>query len=75
MNLGTGDIFGLLPALGALDLDPMHLYSEVALIAYHFHWSRAECMAMSRRERHRWIKEIETINKEIANSMKPKGKG
>ena len=66
-------VFGLLPVVSSLDLVTTSLYSEVAVIAYHFHWSRAECMAMSRSERHRWIKEIEKINKAIAQSMKPKG--
>ena len=66
-------VFGLLPAVSSLNLSTADLYSEVAIIAYHFHWSRAECMAMSRKERHRWIGEIEKINKAIAHSMKPKG--
>ena len=61
--------------MGALDLEPVHLYPEVALIAYHFHWSRSECMSMSRKERRQWINEIGKINREIADSMKPKGKG
>jgi Family of unknown function (DUF6760) len=42
----------------------------VAVIAYHFHWSRAECMDLSRRERGAWIEEIKRINKDIARSVK-----
>lgn len=73
VNLRLRDIFGMLPAISALNLDITNLYPEVAVIAYHFHWSREECMAMSRKERHRWISEIEKINKAIAKSMKIKG--
>ena len=72
MNLGIKDLLGLLPVISALHLDINTLYPEVAIIAYHFHWSREECMAMSNRERRRWIDEIGKINKEIANSMKSK---
>jgi hypothetical protein len=43
---------------------------EVAAIAYHFHWSREECMDLSRRERAAWLEEIKRINKEIARSVK-----
>lgn len=43
---------------------------EVAVIAYHFHWSRKECMDLSRRERAAWLEEIKRINKEIARSAK-----
>ncbi|MDI6795092.1 MAG: hypothetical protein QME81_19870 [bacterium] len=50
-----------------------HFGDSVAVIAYHFHWSREECLAMSRKERHRWIDEIEKINKVIARSMKGQG--
>jgi len=72
VNLGIKDLLGLLPVISALHIDTTRLYPEVAIIAYHFHWSRQECMAMSNRERRRWIDEIGRINKEIANSMKPK---
>ena len=34
---------------------------EVAAIAWHFHWSRSECMGLSRRERSEWIGEIRHI--------------
>ena len=61
---------GLVLALSALDLRVGDTYREVAAIAYHFHWSRDECMAMSGRERRMWLGEIGRINKEIAKSMK-----
>jgi len=61
---------GLLPALPSFDwsLDPVR--REVSVIAYHFHWSREECMDLSRRERAAWLEEIKRINKEIARSVK-----
>lgn len=68
--MSLGDVFGMLPAVSALNVGVADLYPEVAVIAYHFHWSRDECMAMSRKERHRWLKEIERINKAIAKGMK-----
>jgi hypothetical protein len=61
---------GLLPTLPCFNwnLDPVR--REVAVIAYHFHWARKECMDLSRRERAEWIEEINRINKEIAKSVK-----
>lgn len=73
MNLMIKDVFGMLPAISSLHLGTTNLYPEVAVIAFHFHWSREECMSMSRKERHKWIAEIEKINNAIARSMKPKG--
>jgi Family of unknown function (DUF6760) len=72
VSLGPGTVFGLLPAVSALELGTAGLYLEVAVIAYHFHWSRRECMDMSRRERRRWLEEIERINKAIAKGMRGK---
>ena len=60
--------------LGGVDLRPGGLYREVTLIAWHLHWSRGECMAMSRRERRVWLDEIERVNREISKAMKPKRK-
>ena len=60
----------MLPVVATLNLSTCNLYPEVAVIAFHFHWSRAECMAMSAKERRRWIDEIATINKAIAKSMR-----
>jgi hypothetical protein len=61
---------GLLPALPSFDWSLDLVRREVAAIAYHFHWSRKECMHLSRRERSAWLEEIKRINKEIARSMK-----
>jgi hypothetical protein len=61
---------GLLPALPSFDWSLEPVRREVATIAYHFHWSRKECMDLSRRERAGWLEEIKRINKEIARSMK-----
>lgn len=38
---------------------------EVAYIAYHFHWSRAEIMDMAHSERRVWVKEVSKINQDI----------
>ena len=45
----TGGILGY-------PLDQLH--EEVALIAFHFHWSYEEIMYMEHQERHEWVKEI-----------------
>lgn len=55
---------GFLGLLEAMDWRMEPVFREVAAIAWHFHWSRAECMAMSRREREAWIGEIRRILKE-----------
>ncbi|MFA5267467.1 MAG: DUF6760 family protein [Methanoregula sp.] len=44
------------------------LYEEVAFIAYHFHWSHDEIMAMDHRERTRWVDEISRINRQISGN-------
>lgn len=38
------------------------LYEEVAYIAYHFHWTRAEILDLDHNERRRWVREIARIN-------------
>ena len=38
------------------------LYKEMAFIAYHFHWTCAELMALEHAERRRWCREISAIN-------------
>ena len=38
---------------------------EVAYIAYHFHWQKAEVLDMTHKERHQWITEISNINTRI----------
>ncbi|NTU41454.1 MAG: hypothetical protein HGA78_00060 [Nitrospirales bacterium] len=42
------------------------LYEEVAFIAYHFHWSHDEIMAMEHRERQKWVEEISKINRRLS---------
>jgi hypothetical protein len=41
------------------------LYEEMAFIAYHFHWTNAELMALEHAERRRWCHEISTINRQL----------
>jgi hypothetical protein len=41
------------------------LYEEMAFIAYHFHWTNAELMALEHAERRRWCREISTINRHL----------
>lgn len=40
---------------------------EAAFIAYHFHWSHDEIMAMEHKDRRNWCKEISRINKELGD--------
>jgi len=42
------------------------IYEEVAFIAYHFHWSWDEIMNMEHRERHKWVEEISSINRQVS---------
>jgi hypothetical protein len=46
------------------------LSSEVAYIAYHFHWGMDDIMEMEHSERHMWIREISEINKRINEASK-----
>jgi hypothetical protein len=41
------------------------LYEEMAFIAFHFHWSHAELMALEHLERRRWCREISAINRRL----------
>ncbi|WP_413039009.1 DUF6760 family protein [Roseofilum sp. SID1] len=34
------------------------LYREVAFIAFHFHWSRAEILTLEHQERQQWVEQI-----------------
>jgi hypothetical protein len=43
---------------------------EVAYIAYHFHWPKAEIMELAHLERRRWAKEISNINQEINDTAR-----
>ncbi|HVT11711.1 MAG TPA: DUF6760 family protein [Fimbriimonadaceae bacterium] len=42
------------------------LYEEVAYIAYHFHWSLDEILALEHRERHKWVAQISKINRRLS---------
>jgi hypothetical protein len=42
-----------------------NIFKEVAFLAYHFHWSHDDLLAMSHKERHRWVKEVSEINEKI----------
>ena len=55
---------------GSFDFSLEPVRREVALIAYHFHWSRRECMNLSRRERQAWLEEIKKINQEISRAAR-----
>ena len=46
------------------------LSSEVAYIAYHFHWGIDEILVMEHQERHMWIREISDINRKINEASK-----
>lgn len=41
------------------------LYQEMAFIAYHFHWGRAELLTLEHAERRRWCEEISRINRQL----------
>ncbi len=38
------------------------LYSEVAYVAYHFHWSEEEILGLTHADRRRYVAEIASIN-------------
>jgi hypothetical protein len=41
------------------------LFEEVAYIAYYFHWSDEQIMAMEHRDRQQWVAEIARINQRL----------
>jgi len=41
------------------------LYTEVAYVAYHFHWSMAEILDLEHGERLRYVAEIAKINNRV----------
>jgi hypothetical protein len=47
------------------------LYEEMAFIAFHFHWSHAELMALEHAERRRWCREISAINRRLDEQPEP----
>ena len=46
------------------------LYEEMAFIAFHFHWSHAELMALEHTERRRWCRQISAINRRLDEPSK-----
>lgn len=55
---------------GILSYPLERLYQEVAYIAYHFHWSLDDILAMEHKERQIWVREISEINSQINTSRK-----
>ncbi|HEX8870226.1 MAG TPA: DUF6760 family protein [Lentzea sp.] len=45
---------------------PDRLYSEVAYVAYHFHWSLESILDLEHAERLRYVEEIGRINTRIS---------
>lgn len=45
---------------------PDRLYSEVAYVAYHFHWSLESILDLEHPERLRYVEEIGRINMRIS---------
>ncbi len=43
----------------------VQLYEEMAFIAYHFHWTNTELMALEHDERRRWCSQISAINRQL----------
>jgi hypothetical protein len=41
------------------------LAEEVAFLAYHFHWSHDEVMALEHTDRRRWVAEISALNQRM----------
>ena len=47
------------------------LEEELAFVAYHFHWSREEVMALEHRERRGWADHISAINRQMNDDGTP----
>ncbi len=60
---GDGGEFRRPKELKSYPLDT--LYSEVAFVAYHFHWSSEEVLDMPHWERREWCEQISRINRKI----------
>ncbi|WP_338148669.1 DUF6760 family protein [Brevibacillus humidisoli] len=41
------------------------IFEEIGFIAYYFHWSHAEIMALEHRDRRRYCEEISKINRKL----------
>ncbi|WP_208070056.1 DUF6760 family protein [Extibacter sp. GGCC_0201] len=39
------------------------MYREMSFIAYYYHWSQEEVMALGHAERRRWCDEISAVNR------------
>jgi hypothetical protein len=50
---------------GILSYPLAQLREEVAFIAYHFHWSHDEIMALEHTDRRRWVNTISSINRRM----------
>jgi uncharacterized protein DUF6760 len=44
------------------------LFEEVAFIAYHFHWSHDQVMALEHADRRLWVEQISSINRQMNES-------
>lgn len=42
------------------------LWEEMAFLAYHFHWSLREVMALEHADRRRWCDELSKIHRRLA---------
>jgi hypothetical protein len=51
---------------------PDQLYEEIAFIAYHFHWSYRDILAMEHAERRRWCEQISRINETMNSDEREK---
>ncbi|MGW4213992.1 DUF6760 family protein [Lentzea sp. NPDC004789] len=47
---------------------PSRLYSEVAYVAYHFHWSLDSILDLEHADRLRYVEEIGRINTRMSGS-------
>lgn len=62
--MGLTPALGTAPAADTARLD--RIYEEVAFVAYHFHWSHDDVLALPHWERRRWCAEISRINERRA---------
>jgi hypothetical protein len=51
---------------------PERIYEEIAFIAYHFHWSYDEILAMEHSDRKRWCEQISNINQTLNENSNSK---
>ena len=54
-------------ALTAVTYDTDRLFEEVAYLAYHFHWSLDEILDLEHPIRRRFVEEIASINRRLAD--------